>query len=241
MNTHKIWLALKEHFNEIFIGILFLIVFLGIFNFRELVFTKDLFNQYATSFVALFGIFLTWVQFLFYKQNKKKESALTYFPRPMELGELESSIDKIIGFWSRSAPLDNYEVRLMDGKSILSNEYKLIWGKLSITNKIEIIKHYDNEPDISKLEYKKKYNIFINELYKGARRKLISYLNQIEGYCLAINKGNIDSKAAKDLFAHKFYHNFRKARPYIEMVRESKGDKSIFIEFETVLRKWDCI
>jgi hypothetical protein len=64
-------------------------------------------------------------------------------------------------------------------------------------------------------------------------------LNQIEGYCLAINNGNIDSNAAKKLYSHKFKYHFKKAQGYIDMVRIDKQDKMLYIEFERVLDKWN--
>ena len=160
----------------------------------------------------------------------------------MELEKIENEIDKVIQFWSRKDPLNTYEVKLMLGDSIDNDEYKLIWKKLSSSIKRKIIKEYNEysqaDENINSIEYDEKYNDFINEIYVDTRRKLNLYLNQVEGYCLALNKGNIDSKTSYDMFSHKFPNHYRKARTYIDMVREEKNDRELYKEFENVLRKW---
>lgn len=247
----RILLWIKEHLNELLISVLFLTSVYFIWQKRGQIFSSEQFPHYFTALVGLFGIFLGWLQFIFYKYNKKKEAAITYFPKPLELEGLEGEIDATINFWTRKEPLDNYEVKLMLGQAIEEEEYKLIWKKLSTKSKNDIIRQarnlseekQDNNMDHNNISYcyKEKYAIFIDELYRQTRRKLNAYLNQIEGYCLAINKGNIDLQASKELFVHKFYHHFRKARPYIEAVRHEKNDKNLYIEFEKVLKKWGCI
>jgi len=246
MKAKNIWLYFREHINEIVTSIFFIIIVYLIYSNKDIVFTKENFKSYIMAFVALFGIFLAWLQFMFHKYNAKKEAALSYFPRPLELEKIESEIDQVINFWKRKEPLDNYEVKLMTSKAIDNDEYRLIWKKLSIPLRKDILDNSclcckeDKEIDISILNiYDDKYNPFIDELYLNVRRKLNTYLNQIEGYCLAVNKGNIDLKSSKELYSHKFFNHFKKARPYIEMVRTDIGDDTIYLEFENVLKKWD--
>ena len=233
---------LVEHFSEIFVGFIFLSFAIAFYVYKDCVFTKEDIKDFIMPMVVLVGFFLAWLQFLFYKYNKKKEAALTYFPRPMELEKIENEIDKVIQFWSRKDPLNTYEVKLMLGDNIDNDEYKLIWKKLSSSIKRKIIKEYNEylqaDENINSIEYDEKYNDFINEIYVDTRRKLNLYLNQVEGYCLALNKGNIDSKTSYDMFSHKFPNHYRKARTYIDMVREEKNDRELYKEFENVLRKW---
>jgi len=245
MGLKNLWLYIQEHINEIITSIFFIIIIYIIYTNKHSIFTEKDFKSYIMAFVALFGIFLAWLQFMFHKYNSKKEAAVTYFPRPLELEKIESEIDQVINFWKRKEPLDNYEVRLMTSKSIEDDEYRLIWKKLSIPLRKQILDNSclcckkDKEIDISILDiYENKYNPFIDELYLNVRRKLNAYLNQIEAYCLAVNKGNIDLKSSKELWSHKFFNHFQKARPYIEMVRKDIGDNSIYLEFENVLKKW---
>lgn len=237
---------LKEHTSEIFVGLIFSSFIITFFIYRDCVFTKKEIKDFLMPIVVLVGFFLAWLQFLFYKHNKKKEAALTYFPRPMELEKIENQIDKVIQFWSKKDPLNTYEVKLMIGETIDNDEYKLIWKKLSNSIKREIIKECreicaSKDEHIS-IEYEENYNDLIDEVYIDTRRKLNLYLNQVEGYCLALNKGNIDSKTSYDMFSHKFSHkfsnHFRKARIYIDMVREQKNEPDLYKEFESVLRKW---
>jgi len=240
----RVWLYTIEHINEIIVITLFLIISYFIYKHQDIIFTKENFKTYAMPFVALLGIFLAWLQFIFHKYNKRKEAALTYFPRPLELENIENEIDQIINFWTRQEPLDNYEVRLMTGKEINNDEYSLIWKKISLPLKQEIINHFNNNQnniENMQFDYEEKYNPYINELYITARRKLNAYLNQIEGYCLAINKGNIDLNSSKELFSHKFYNHFKKARPYIEIVRKDKQSPDLYIEYEIVLKKWGML
>ena len=233
---------LVEHFSEIFVGFIFLSFAIAFYVYKDCVFTKEDIKDFIMPMVVLVGVFLAWLQFLFYKYNKKKEAALTYFPRPMELEKIENEIDKVIQFWSRKDPLNTYEVKLMLGDNIDNDEYKLIWKKLSSSIKRRIIKENNEyspaDENINSIEYDEKYNDFINEIYVDTRRKLNLYLNQVEGYCLALNKGNIDSKTSYDMFSHKFPNHYRKARTYIDMVREEKNDRELYKEFENVLRKW---
>jgi len=245
MKLKNIWLYFEEHINEIITSVLFIIIVYFIYTNKTYILKEENIQSYIMPFVALFGIFLAWLQFMFHKYNKKKEAAVTYFPRPLELEKIESEIDQIINFWKRKEPLDNYEVKLMTNKNIDNDKYRLIWKKLSIPLRKEILDSSclcckkDEEIDISILDnYDDKYNPFIDELYRQVRRKLNAYLNQIEAYCLAVNKGNIDLKSSKELYSHKFYSNFIKARPYIEMIRNDIGEKAIYLEFENVLKKW---
>ncbi|MDQ7062039.1 MAG: DUF4760 domain-containing protein [Sulfurimonas sp.] len=238
----RIFLWFTEHLNELIVGLLFTIIIYYLYDCKDDIFTKDDISKYIMPLVVLFGIFLTWFQFIFNKYNLKKEAAINYFPRPLELERIESEIDKVINFWSASESLDTPIVKLMLGKSITKVEYQVIWEKLSIDIKIDIIRKIklcDNSPvNIDTLPYEQKYNVLIESIYVDTRRKLNGYLNQIEGYCLAINNGNIDSNAAKKLYAHKFKYHFKKAQGYIDMVRIDKQDKRLYIEFERVLDKW---
>ena len=93
---------LVEHFSEIFVGFIFLSFAIAFYVYKDSVFTKE------DIIMPMVGFFLAWLQFLFYKYNKKKEAALTYFPRPMELEKIENEIDKVIQFWSRKDPLNTY-------------------------------------------------------------------------------------------------------------------------------------
>ena len=56
---------------------------------------------------------------------------------------------------------------------------------------------------------------------------------------MSINNGSIDSKSAKLNYAHKFERHFNKAKPYIDKMRQIKNEKDFFIQYETVLKKWE--
>lgn len=235
----KIYYYTIDHFVEILV-LSFFLVSMGLVLYHHDTVIED-FKSYAMPIVVMIGFFLTWLQFMFHKSNKKKEATLTYFPRPMELEKIEHEIDEVINFWSREEPLDNYEVKLLLSLPLEEAEYILVWDKLSFSIKRSILKEcgikYKGKDDI--LKYDTKYNKFINEYYVKTRRKLNLYLNQIEGYCLSINNGSIDSKAAKLNYAHKFERHFNKAKPYIDKMRQIKNEKDFFIQYETVLKKWE--
>jgi len=199
------------------------------------------------NFILLLTIFFGWIQFLFYKVNKKKEAALTYFPKPLELEQLENDIDKIINFWSSNEPLEPYVVSIMIGEedNISDCNYELIWNKFSIEIQEKIVKKFNNtniytfDNITNKYKFKKEYIPWIKQELLNVRRKLNAYLNQIEGYCLSINIGNIDSKSAALLFSYKFKKHFNKSFSYIDKVRRLNGDNNLYIEFEKVVKNWD--
>jgi len=227
---------LKEYWQELLIGLIFISAFyLYFLNINFYKTNTKIDSTYIQNGILLLTVFIAWIQFLFYKFNKKKESAITYFPKPLELQQLENDIDKIINFWSSNDPLDINVVNLMLGKDISNDEYKIIWDKkLSIGVKDRIVNRLDNKT----FEYKPKYNDWIKQEFLNVRRKLNAYLSQIEGYCLAMNEGNISSSAAKKLFEHKFKSHYKKAWHYIEAVRKEKGDDGLYIEFEKVVNSW---
>ena len=107
----KIYYYTKDHFIEILV-LSFFSFFIGLLIYHHEIVIND-FKSYAMPIVVMIGFFLTWLQFMFHKSNKKKEATLTYFPRPMELEKIEHEIDEVINFWSREEPLDNYEVKLL--------------------------------------------------------------------------------------------------------------------------------
>lgn len=193
-------------------------------------------------YVALFGFFLAWLQFLHYKHKHKKESAVSYFPKPLDLEKIENEIDSVIRFWNREDTLHSFEVSLMMGNDISEDEYKLIWNSLSISKKIYLIEKL-NKLRTEKIEainviYISSLDPFIKELFVETRRKLNSYLNQMEGYALAVNKGIIDRESAHELFSHKFSNHYMKAYTYINAVRKAKGSPTLYIELEHLVNSW---
>ncbi len=208
------------------------------------------------------GLFLAWIQFLSNKSVQRKEAALTYYPRPMELERIENEIDRVLNFWSSSYAMASHEVKLMLDEEITSVEYQLCWDRLSNQVKREILDVYNkyhaekpksqsyNSPNTGDHNYDKlpnqvcglaycdDYAPLIKERFLDIRRKFHLYLNQIEGFCLALNKGNIDSKTAKEMYVHKLENHFRKAKPYIDAVRAKRNSPEIYIQFEKVIDKW---
>jgi hypothetical protein len=218
--------------------------------------------QYTSiqNIILLVTIFFGWIQFIFYKWNKKKEAALTYFPKPLELEQLENDIDKVINFWSSDEPLEPFVVSIMigeDNDNINECHYKIIWNRFTIDIQKNIIdkfdfnientvlkrKYYKYKIDekTNKYKFSSDYIPWIKQELLNVRRKLNAYLNQIEGYCLSINTGNIASKSAALLFGYKFKKHFNKSFPYIEKVRRKSGDKNLYIEFEKIVKEWDNI
>lgn len=196
-------------------------------------------EEYLTAYVAYAVGVAAWLQFIYYKYSSKKDAALNYFPRPMELERIENEIDKVIGFWRRPDPLHSFEVKLMLEKKITENEYHLIWERLPPSRKRDLMaKAGEKKVESPDPEFKKKYQLFIDETFLETRRKLNLYLNQIENYCLAINRGVISGKVAYELYSHKFPGHFRKAQTYIDIVRKEKADPSIYCEFEKVVTRW---
>jgi hypothetical protein len=118
----KVLFFIKEYISEIFIS-LFFILALGItIYYKDMIFKKGCIKYYIMPIVVTVGVFLTWLQFIFYKYNKKREAALTYFPRPMELEKIESEIDEVINLWSKSDVLADYVVNLLVGENISNLE-----------------------------------------------------------------------------------------------------------------------
>jgi len=233
------WKEIKPHFIDMLV-----LISLAVFIFFYIIYipfkkSDGTWEWLALqNFILLLTIFFGWIQFLFYKVNKKKEAALTYFPKPLELEQLENEIDKVINFWSSNEPLEPYVVSLMVGEENVEEcHYELIWNKFSIEVKWKIKQLFKDNSD--NFNYKSKYKPWIRQELLNIRRKLNAYLNQIEAYCLSINTGNIDSKSAALLFNHKFKKHFNKSFPYIDKVRRLNNDKNLYIEFEKVVKSWD--
>ena len=141
----------------------------------------------------------------------------TFFPDPLQFAELESFLDGVILFWKRDEPLSELEVKAIVTPSELS------------------------EPDIEKLKENFSEDVKNNDapkLFIETERKLKLYLNQIESYCAAIRTGIIDSESAKMLYGYKFKRSFNKAKPWIEKIRTTKNEPTLYIEIENVLREW---
>lgn len=246
-----------EHIVDVVIALIFLsmtcfIAWLWITNKKD-----NLDYQLVMPVIVTAGLFLAWVQFLSNKSTQRKEAALTYYPRPMELEKTENDIDMVIQFWSSSYAMASHEVKLMLDEEITQTEYKLCWERLSNQIKREIIEIYEkyNSRNLntegfdnsksnertdyeSSFQYKEQYNDLIKEKFIDVRRKFHLYLNQIEGFCLALNKGNIDSNTAMEMYSYKLGNHFRKAKPYIDALRVKKGEPEIYIQFERVVDKW---
>jgi hypothetical protein len=109
--------------------------------------------------------------------------------------------------------------------------------KKNIINELNICDCTNIENNLNILDFNEKYIPIINDYFTKTRRKLNIYLNQIEGYCQSINNGNIDLKAAYN-YSHKFTHQFRKTKTYIDKIRILKNEKELYIEFEKVINKW---
>lgn len=231
----KLWL--KQNFTNIITSIFFLVFIFWIIY----LITKDQngLKDYIEPLIILIGSSIAWIQFIVQKNNKKKEAALTYFPKATELDKIENEIDEVINFWSSSEPLDSYVVKLLLDEKLDNNEYKLIWNKLSFGIKNKIVKEVGI--DDSNLDFKEEYKPYIHDIYSKVRRKLNLYLNQIESYCLAINNGVIDSKSAYDFYSYKFKWHFIKARLYIDRLRIIKNADNLYIELEKVIDQWKKI
>jgi len=94
----NIFLWIIEHLNELIVALIFISIVYYLYQYSDFIFVKNKIEKYIMPLVVLFGIFLTWFQFIFNKYNLKKEAAINYFPRPMELERIESEIDKVINF-----------------------------------------------------------------------------------------------------------------------------------------------
>jgi len=228
----------KLWFKENSINIITIVFFLSfIYWVAELIVndvngTKD----YIEALIILIGSFLAWMQFVFQQTNRKKEAALTYFPKPTELDKIENEIDEVINFWSSSEPLDSYVIKLLLDEELNQNEYELIWEKLAFSIKIKIVKEANDNN--TSLAFKEEYKPYVHDIYAKVRRKLNLYLNQIESYCLAINNGIIDSKSAYEFYSYKFKWHFIKARLYIDRLRILKNSDELYSELEKVIEQW---
>jgi hypothetical protein len=232
MEKFKLWL--KENFIYL-ITVIFFMSF--IFWLIYLIINENGIKDYIEPLIILIGSFIAWIQFIVQKHNKKKEVALTYFPKVTELDKIENEIDEVINFWSSAEPLDSYVVKLLLDEKLNDDEYKLIWNKLSfgVKNKIS------TEENNTELDFKEEYKPYIHDIYAKVRRKLNLYLNQIESYCLAINNGVIDSKSAYNFYSHKFKWHFIKARLYIDKLRIIKNENNLYSELEKVVEEWKKI
>jgi len=239
-----LWKDIKPYILDWIISLLLTIIIFA-FLWKSSFYINGNLNYSALQTLALLlTLFAGWLQFITYKKNKKKEAALTYFPKPLELEQLENDIDKVINFWSSNEPLEPFIVSIMtgEGNNINKCHYELIWNKFSIEIQEKIVKKFKNNGQIikdSEYQFDEKYIPWIKHELLNVRRKLNAYLNQIEGYCLSINIGNIDNKSAALIFKHKFKKHFNKSFPYIDKVRRLNSDNSIYIEFEKVVKNWN--
>lgn len=169
------------------------------------------------AILGLVSLFLILKQIRDSRLWNKLHFTYTYFPNPREFEEIEMFLDERIAFWKRDDPLNEIEVRVLIGKGNVSNE--------DLQNLAE---SFGPSAKKDKAE---------QELYE-AGRKLKLYLNQIEGYCAAIQAGVVDSDSAKRLYAYKFRRTYERALPWIVKLRSIMNEDSIYIEMEEVLNKW---
>ena len=153
---------------------------------------------------------------------RKLNFVFSFFPSPVELEKIEADIDGYIGFWTRNEPFSELEVKgLLDSNILTDTEIETL------------IKKY------TELGYKSINKTEFKVVFADIGRKLKTYLNLIEKYCVGLNAGVGDIECAKHIYGFKFRAHFAKAKPYIEKVRDKKGDPSLFIELEKVLRVWE--
>ena len=82
----------------------------------------------------------------------------------------------------------------------------------------------------------------VDEVYKPGNEKvalaLKNFLNTLECYSVAINVNVAHGEVAKRLYGHKFVAHFTELEPYIRDARQKANSNGLFMEFETVCRKW---
>ena len=178
-------------------------------------------NANAISAIAttlgLISLLLIFKQLRDTRVWNKLHFTYTFFPDSQEFEELEVFLDERIKFWQRDSALTQLEVKARIGKE-----------KLTEAEMKTLAENFD-----SCVEYKD----CAKELLESGR-KLKIYLNQIEYYCAAISSGIIDSDSAKNIYCYKFKRAHEKSLPWIEDVRKTKNEASIYIETTKVLNKW---
>lgn len=70
------------------------------------------------------------------------------------------------------------------------------------------------------------------------RVTLKNYLNSLEAYCLAINKGLADEDTAKRFYSHKIVRHYIELHPYIEKQRNMLHEPRLYMEMKSVYDKW---
>lgn len=68
--------------------------------------------------------------------------------------------------------------------------------------------------------------------------KLKNYLNLLEGFCIAVEMGAVDSDAAKAMYCYKFARHYEELLPYIAEVRTKLNAPEVFTSFERVVHSW---
>lgn len=72
-----------------------------------------------------------------------------------------------------------------------------------------------------------------------AHLALKSYLNCLEAYCVAINRGLADEETAKQIFGFKLVRHWIELQPYIQLQRDRMHEQALFCELEKVAHEWN--
>lgn len=180
----------------------------------------------GASVLGLVSIaFLVW-QVNDTRKWNKLHFAFSFFPQPTELEQLEREIDSVTRFWRRKEPFTLEEVKALLG-NLPGKEIRTMMANQNVSNGFGVGTN-TSAPTDDELE----------AMWFDSGRKLKQYMNLIEMYACAINSGVADSQTAKMIYGFKFSNHLKKAKPYIEYVRNEKGDQSLFLEIENVIEDW---
>lgn len=167
---------------------------------------------------GLVGLYLTWFSIRGVREWNRLNAAFTFFPNPLDLDVLEGDLDKSLGFWRSSAPLEVHMVQALFGDIDLSEYAKYQQNSGAGPESIDQCR----------------------ERMLEIGRKLKLYLNLIETYCAAVNAGVADERAAKHIFKTKFIHHRAKLTHFVPYIRDIKGSVTVLSEFTTVAKRWEA-
>lgn len=71
-------------------------------------------------------------------------------------------------------------------------------------------------------------------------QRLIVVPRHLEMVSISMSHGIIDERIVYDSMCYFFQKIYRAAQPFIEKERDRRGEPGVYVQFESVARKWNC-
>ncbi len=179
----------------------------------------------------------------------RRQASFTFF-NPLSLDSLENDLDQLIRLRSREIPLSDDEVRLLRFQHKLpQNDPATAAIVDSVRNLHKSIGIYYRDPpmDASDVPEDSDPYVLVNQermslrrRMREAGRKLRTYFNEVEKYCLAILDGAVDSDIARSMYFHRFRKQYLLCEGFVAKIKADKDSPLAYDAFHyVVFAEWE--